>query len=284
MLLNMKVSLCCCGRLENRYAIEFIEYYKKLGFDHIYIIDNNHDNEEHFEDVIQKYINENFVTIYNFRNKECVQIYSYIEVYNKIKDNYDWVFFCDFDEFLTLENDNNIKEYLSRDRFKKYNQILINWVLYNDNNLIYDDGRSCLERFTTKSNYTGQKIGLVKPIIRTTIENIYIQNTIHQFRDNKSILEKSTCNNFGKPITLHDCGAYDIYDMGYNLAYIKHFTTKTIDEYTNKKLKVGTGDRVHSNKNLKYYFDNFFEINEITKEKINYLNEHNIKYDLKQIN
>ena len=37
----MKVALICCGRLENRYAIDFVEYYKQLGIDHIYIADNN---------------------------------------------------------------------------------------------------------------------------------------------------------------------------------------------------------------------------------------------------
>ena len=29
----MKVALVTIGRLENRYAVEFVEYYKQLGFD-----------------------------------------------------------------------------------------------------------------------------------------------------------------------------------------------------------------------------------------------------------
>ena len=33
--------------------------------------------------------------------------------------------------------------------FENANQILINWKTYTDNDLIYDDGRPCLERFTT---------------------------------------------------------------------------------------------------------------------------------------
>ena len=48
----MNVGLICCGRLENRYAVEFVEYYKQLGFDQIIILNNNHDGEEHFEDVL----------------------------------------------------------------------------------------------------------------------------------------------------------------------------------------------------------------------------------------
>ena len=59
----MKVALCCIGRLENQYAIEFVEYYKQLGIDKIFIYDNNYDEEEHFEDVLQEYIDENIVEI-----------------------------------------------------------------------------------------------------------------------------------------------------------------------------------------------------------------------------
>ena len=32
-----KVALCAIGRLENLYAREFVEHYKNLGIDHIFI-------------------------------------------------------------------------------------------------------------------------------------------------------------------------------------------------------------------------------------------------------
>ena len=49
----MKKALITIGRMENRYAREFIEYHLNLGFDHIYVLDNNRQHEEHFEDVLQ---------------------------------------------------------------------------------------------------------------------------------------------------------------------------------------------------------------------------------------
>ena len=134
----MKVALVCCGRLENRYAVEFIEYYKQLGFDHIFIADNNRDGEEHFEDVLQSYIDNDFVTIENYRN---------------------------------------------------------------------------------------------------------INEWIH-----------------------------------YDLAYIKHFSTKTIEEWVKYKCRRGVIDR-----NLDKFFEDykgyFFNINKVTSEKLNYLKEHNINID-----
>ena len=147
----MKVALVCCGRLENMYALEWVEYYKQLGIDNIFICDNNFDSDkdtEHFEDVLQSYINDGFVIIKNYRNFPGVQMPCYHNTYYEISKDYDWIMFLDFDEFLILKKDKNIKDYLSRGCFKDANQILINWQTYTDNDLIYDDGRPCLERFT----------------------------------------------------------------------------------------------------------------------------------------
>lgn len=270
----MKVALMCCGRLENRYAVEFIEYYKQLGFDHIYIGDNNHDGEEYFEDVLQNYINENFVTILNYRNIECIQCNFYDEVYNKLSNKYDWIFMCDFDEYLTLTKDKNIKEYLSRDCFQKVNQILINWKIYTDNDLVYDDGRPCLERFTTQTYFNDNQWDenrVVKSIIRTNIKNIHLHNGPHLFFNN--ILNKTTCNNVGILVKID----YE-QNINYDLAYIKHFLTKTIDEWINNKCKRGVGDRNLETFYKTYSIERFFKYNKITKEKLNYLKKQNINY------
>ena len=272
----MKVALVCCGRLENRYAVEFVEHYKKLGFDHIYICDNNRDGEEHFEDVLQPYINDNFVTIFNYRNVWDIQLFAYIEMYNKISldYNYDWLLFCDFDEYLTLTEDNNIKEYLSRDCFKNANQIFINWKIYTDNNLIYDDGRTCQERFTEEYIYQDgiywNENHCIKPIIRTKIKDIYQEN-LHFFMDKNNILNDSTCNNKGENCELNFC-----ITINYDYAYFKHFTTKTIEEYVKNKLVRGTGDIPIEKFNEKYGIKWFFIYNKKTKEKLDYLKKHNL--------
>ena len=267
----MKVALICCGRLENRYAIEFVEHYKKLGFDHIYICDNNHDDEEHFEDVLQPYIDNEFVTIDNYRNvNEWIHYACYLKTYYKISNNYDWVAFYDFDEFLTLTKDKNIKEYLNRDCFKDANQILINWKTYTDNDLVYDDGRPCLERFT-EQNKSLFNCCYVKCFIKGYQNQIYM-HTPHFFYNDE--LNNTTYNNCGIKCK---CESYQ--DINYDLSYIKHFQTKTIDEYLNNKLKRGTGDRSYEHFKISYDFNTFFMINKKTKEKLDYLKNHNINID-----
>ena len=280
----MKVALVCCGRLENRYAVEFVEYYKQLGFDHIFIADNNHEGEEHFEDVLQLYVDEGFVTICDFRKyKSSVQYTAYLNIYYEISKDYDWVVFFDFDEYLTLVKDKTIKDYLSRNCFKNYNQILINWKTYTDNNLVYDDGRPCLERFTTPLENDKMAEGnewcitneVVKPIIRTKLNNL-TQPTVHYFLN--IILKNSTCNSVGeKNEHIQNKKPHYWQPINYELAYIKHFPTKTIDEWINNKMVRGTGDRSFRLFKETYNIKRFFDYNKITKEKLQYLKEHNIK-------
>ena len=112
--MDKKVALCSIGRLENQYAVEFVEWYKKLGFDKIFIYDNNHGDEEHFEDVLQQYINDGLVEITDFRDKEAAQLLAYNDCYEKHGKEYDWIAFFDFDEFLTLVSDKDIKSYVPR--------------------------------------------------------------------------------------------------------------------------------------------------------------------------
>ena len=56
---NIKVCLCTLGKNENKYIIEFVEYYKKYGVDKIILNDNNDVDGERFEKVIGDYTNIN---------------------------------------------------------------------------------------------------------------------------------------------------------------------------------------------------------------------------------
>ena len=280
----MKVALCVCGRLGNRYVSEYVKHYKNLGFDHIYIADNNRDGEENFKDVLQSDIDENFVTLYDYSHLTAFTdlIYTYFtDMYNKLSNEYDWIAFFDMDEFLTLVKDTNIKDYLSRKCFKNANQILINWKTYTDNDLIYDDGRPCLERFTTPMDINKyvqygdiKENQHIKCIVRTKIANVKCES-VHYL--SAELLENTTYNNCGTKIMP------DTYqEINYELSYIKHFFTKTIDEFINNRIKKWVNWDFH---NFVFTLNNFFKVNNLTQEKINYLiqNGYNVDDLIKQL-
>ena len=262
----MKVALCCIGRLENQYAVEFVEWYKKLGFDKIFIYDNNHDGEEYFEDVLQSYIDDGFVEIINYRNLQAAQLMAYNNCYQNHGNEYDWIAFFDFDEFLTLVKDKDIKSYLSH--FDGFQGVKINWMVYTDSNLIKSDGRGVLERFTTPMEYD-------KCVTYKFPENYHVKSIL---RTRNGFVWNGTPHNINGA-KYADSDGNETNDSpfqkySYESAYIKHFTTKTIEEFINGKYKKGTADRdIKSFKNTTYgSIDSFFKVNERTKEKDEYIN------------
>ena len=49
---NLKVCLCTLGKMENIYAREFVQHYKKYDIDKIFIYDNNEISGETFDSVL----------------------------------------------------------------------------------------------------------------------------------------------------------------------------------------------------------------------------------------
>ena len=99
---KVRVALIAIGRQENRYAREWVEYHLGLGVEHIYILDNNREGEEHFEAVLSDFIDSGKVTIENYRDQPLAILRAYTEAYHRHKDEYDWIGIIDFDEFLDI--------------------------------------------------------------------------------------------------------------------------------------------------------------------------------------
>ena len=65
-----KVCLCVIGKNENLYIQEFINYYNKLGYNHIFLYDNNDINDERFYDVIKN--EKDFVSVITVEWLKCL--------------------------------------------------------------------------------------------------------------------------------------------------------------------------------------------------------------------
>ena len=261
--LNKGLCLCTLGKKENLYAREFIEYYKLLGFDKIIIFDNNDLNDEKLEDVLKEYIKSKFIEIIDIRGFISVQLPVFNFCYQKYNKLYDWIAFFDFDEYLYINNFKNIKNYIYHKRFENCQTILFNWLFYDDNDLEYYDNRKMLERF----NRSKLKSSKVKSMIRGGIENLIIP-TSHISGININYF----CDSYG--MRVFPINYYRIMFNNKNHIFIKHFYTKTTEEFCNKIKK---GDvQFHKNQPNYDYFINtklkiFFIINKMTINKIKIL-------------
>lgn len=264
----MKVALCCIGRLENRYIREYVDFYLGIGVDKIFLYDNNYDGEEYFEDVIGDYISKGSVEVINYRNREKCQVAAYQDCYDKHGSEYDWICFFDIDEFIAFQMVNSIKEWLSLPIYEGYQMIHINFLTYGDNNLVRYEDKPVLDRFTKPImplNFV-QRNGIVenshiKSIIRGGIE-VRWDRTPHTPSNYIKCCDSSgaECNS-SSPFVPYI----------YANALLRHFTTKTIEEYRDIKVRRGYPDGNKDFFKKNDWVNEFFLYNKKTKEKLRFL-------------
>lgn len=274
----MKTALCAIAKNENLYIREWVEWYKNIGIDKIFLYDNNDVDGEKFEEVINDYIQSSYVEVIDVRGieKGCVydseginlQPKCYIECYENKCSDYDWICFFDIDEFLVFKNNLSLSSFLSQDVFNNTDTILISWEHYDDNNLYDYDKRPVMERFTRRS-----KIGFhaVKSIVRTgkTIYQKNLENLIHcfkleggriKFSNGTNLIENSEHNFYKLENSVHDkCDVV-----------LNHYKTKTITEYLYRHLNRhwGTGIKyTKREKTIENCAKDFFMYNEKTPVK-----------------
>lgn len=135
----MKVALVCIAKNENNYIEEWVKYHLKLGFDHVFIYEN---------DWVCPLEMDNITKIQN--PGKVKQLDSYNQFILNYKGQYDYAAFLDVDEFLVLKKHKNVKEFLGE--YGNKNGIGINWNFYGSNGKLTreNDVNSQLKQFILK--------------------------------------------------------------------------------------------------------------------------------------
>ena len=257
---KIKAAVVAIGRKENQYAREFVEHHLKVGFSHIFIADNNRKGEEHFEEVLQDYIDKGVVTIIDYRDKCNCHFPAYNAIYRQYSGDYDWMAFFDFDEQLVINGKETLADLLAGR--EGCNCVMINWQCYGDNELVKNDGRPMAERFKKPlpddlhvqyEDHTENDH--VKAIVRGGLEGM-------KFTWNPHCPEGAGPykNAIGKKC---DCQPWQEYDP--SRAVIRHYITKTAEEWADK-MRRGMAERPMKDF-WHAYHDRFFKYNEWSKEK-----------------
>lgn len=262
----MRVVLCAIAKNEHLYINDWVNHYLDLGFDKIFIYDNDDKNAPKVENFIK---NKDKIEIINVRgvHKPKLQHDVYTEFYNTHK--FDWCFFCDIDEFLV--GTGYIKLWLDQYKFKNINQIRVKWKLFGDDGLIERDMNkpvyNVFKKIVTKSlNRNLDGIGNLenqgKAFVRGGLKNVVVRSphfASYKTRDN--VIPSKLPS--GKP-----CYSKVEIEEDYSKenVFLHHYMTKSLSEFVKQKLN--RGDCVYDTTiTLNYYW----RINEKTKEKLDYL-------------
>ena len=236
----MKFAVCALVKNENLYLREWVEHYIRIGFDKIYLLDNNDKYGENPEIVIQDYIDQGFVEVdETYRGVE--QIFSYQgKIYNECLDkwgkDYDWMLICDVDEFLHLFDCKNVQEIFEKYPYKDFDEVLVQWYNICGPDLYYKP-EPVMKRFTTHNpkgiNYPGNipMDAFVKSFIQTksnirfstgAINNMHIATT-----ENK-------CNGLGEKIKTT---VYFTLQINHQGMCLLHYWSKSFSEFFWRKVR-----------------------------------------------
>jgi len=206
--LGIKVALVCIAKNEDDYIQEWVDYNLKLGFDQIYIYQNDwrcsieHPNVTKIE--------------YDGVGR---QNEAYNDFMQERSSNYDWVAYFDVDEFLVLKKHFSIKDFINS--YMEYNVIGINWRLFGDNGLTEKgDDLSVLKRFTKRQKGLNPH---VKSIVKVTDPPMRVG--LHTSEKENVLVVGPNGKTFVGPWN---------YEGDYKVAQLNHYFTKTKQEFIEK--------------------------------------------------
>ena len=272
---------------EQEYLDEFIRYHISIGIDHIFVTED-YGSASHKE-IINKYSSDkvtllSVLDLYDTEERKQRIIYEKTHLFKMqgnylrnglayINNNYqyDWCFVIDVDEYITFDNRyKGINAVMNE--FNEYDAVLLEWKNYGANGLVY------------KPNY--QERGIIDTY--TKIGGFQRSDDCSWFQKVKTVYNMNTYNNTFKSDHLpkSDCKwcktdfSQNKETMIYDRMYLRHYITKSFEEYVTKLKIRGMFHPKHRG------YDSFFDMNQDMLDKkeelIQLANEMIEKYNTKK--
>lgn len=215
-MLAESAVICVIAKNEEPYIHEWIQYHLKLGFDHIYIYDN--DERYPLKPLESMYPGKITVIYYPGR---CLQLRCYAAFSLTYTFQHTWAAFIDVDEFIVLKKHATIKDLL-REKCTS-GALVLNWVLFGSNGHESYEERPVLERFTKREK--GVNIH-----IKWIVKLIDLGNMINPHYG--TLLHGKALDPNGVEVTeaLHPQGTDDV-------AAVYHYFTKSKQEFLYKCIR-----------------------------------------------
>ena len=197
---NIKVALVCIAKNEDYYLDEWLEYNHKLGFNHIFLYENDW----------RCNLEKPYLTKIKCDGK-VKQLFAYNSFIENNKE-FDWVAFIDCDEFITLVKHNNIKEFINE--YDNTNGISLNWFYFGSGDLLKRESNSLLKQFQHRSSKTDKHIKVIMNLKKNFKMILPHNSNISVIDTNRKLFNGSF--NYGGPS---------------DVAYINHYRNKTYEDF-----------------------------------------------------
>lgn len=238
-----KYIVFACAKNEDDYIREWVDHNLEIGFDKVIIADNN-DDPSILAGILSEQISNGTVQIFKCSGLKGFQLYIYDMFLSE--SNYKWCAYFDCDEFLELSQHKSVKDFLS---IIKEDCVLINWM-------VFGGGENYLKKDGTLRERFNEPVG-PSPLFK---ENFYVKPIVRSGRQFLGF--KTTHSPTPKYIASYNLGGYAHADFQshvyapprYKYAYIRHYYTKSFEEWIHNKVKRGWPDQMPDLLKAENYF------------------------------
>ncbi|MDN7354075.1 glycosyltransferase family 2 protein [Acetobacter senegalensis] len=264
----MRSAVVLFVRNERQDIPWWISWYLSIGFDHIYIFDD--DSDDGTDEIVKILSKELPVSLkktidgvsFNIRQKN-----TYMYAMSILKNNYDWVGFFDADEYLCFQEDIQVNDFLSR--FPDAGGIGINWCCYGSNfHVQKPDTANVFDFYTNYSNIDLPENRIVKSIVNLKKADAIYVNPHHFSVQGEYYKPDGTKLEWDEKF---DDRTKDLPEWG--VAKVRHHIHRSLEHYVEKVKKRSDLRKVGVGIDLFVYHD--------TNENTDFLREYQYKKYLK---
>ena len=225
----MKVIIVAIAKMEQDYIEEWVKYHLHLGFDKIFLYDN--EDKPFYEKFLEKYSDKLKVIHLPGNNYNKGVQYIALDNFTKnhmLKDEISHVTHIDIDEFIVLKKHSNIKEFINEYIKGGCGGIGMNWRFFGDSSLKTQTETSVLNRFTKTQIIGNQHI--------KTIFDIKCFKEFNECHSIKTKPEYKIMSTDGRIIH----GPFNK-EPNLDVIQLNHYKSKTFEEFE-KRIKRGRAD------------------------------------------
>lgn len=236
-----KYMVIACAKNEEEYIVEWIDHYMSLGFDKIIIADNNDPGSDALYDTIKEYVDDGRVQIFDYRGDPSPQVGLYADFCKE--GNFKWCAFYDCDEFLDIGIFPDIKSYMAQ--YEGCDVVMLNWLVFGPNGQLKKTEGRVQDRFKIPQGplLYFKENSFIKSIVRGDkwkFRDCWFNGSHVPYNDRGDLIY--TVAGYYKP----EIVGHAYFHPRYKNGYIKHYYTKSFEEWVLNKAKRGWPDGTES--------------------------------------
>ena len=229
-------SVCMIIKNDHDLLPEWVEHYRRIGFNHIYLIDNG--TSPPHQEYLREHIQSGYLT-YMYTTQYPFQVQGYNYVLNQFRNETTWLAFFDSDEFLVLKQHNNINDFLRE--YEDYAAVSVVWYIFGSNGYL-NHQTNTIESYIKRVRYGDFKNGQYhfKSIVMTDRTTSFICHSGEHNEGYTAVDETKTPTDGPFPKEINT-----------NIIQLNHYVIRSLEDFQEKSRRRSGDGWV---KNLDYFY------------------------------